>query len=59
MFAPSAELADVLAKVAFVLGPREAPAFLERQAEVSAVLVPRSGRPLFVGNVNVREVCHA
>lgn len=59
VFAPSTELADVLAKVAFVLGPREAPAFLERQAEVSAVLVPRCGRPLLVGNVDVREVTHA
>lgn len=59
VFAPSTELADVLAKVAFVLGPREAPAFLERQAAVSAVLVPRCGRPLFVGNVDVREVAHA
>lgn len=59
VFAPSTELADVLAKVAFVLGPREAPAFLERQAEVSAVLVPRCGRPIFVGSVDVREVGHA
>lgn len=59
VFAPSTELADVLAKVAFVLGPREAPAFLERQAEVSAVLVPRCGRPIFVGRVDVREVTHA
>lgn len=59
VFAPSTELADVLAKVAFVLGPRDAPAFLESRAEVSAVLVPRSGRPIFVGHVDVREVSHA
>ncbi len=56
VFAPTTELADVLAKAAFVLGPREAPAFLERQAKVSAVLVPRDGPPIFVGSVDVREV---
>lgn len=59
VFAPTTELADVLAKVAFVLGPRAAPAFLERHAEVSAVLVPRGGPPIFVGNLEVREVAHA
>lgn len=59
VFAPSTEVADVLAKVAFVLGPHQAPAFLERQPAAAAVLVPRCGRPIFVGNVNLREAAHA
>lgn len=53
VFAPSTELADVLAKVAFVLGPREAPRFLKRQENVSAVLVRSDGCPIFVGNLEI------
>jgi FAD:protein FMN transferase len=56
VFAPTTELADVLAKTAFLLGRREGSAFLERQTNVGAVLVPRSGTPVFVGNLDVREV---
>lgn len=59
VFAPSTELADVLAKVAFILGPLEAPSYLARRADVAAVLVPRSGRPILVGDLDVREVAHA
>ncbi len=59
VFAPSAERADVLAKVALVLGAEEAPAFLAHQADVSAVLVAEDARPIFVGRLDVREVAHA
>lgn len=56
---PSAELADVLAKTAFLLGAREGRRFLERQSGISAVLLPKHGRPTFVGAIDVREVAHA
>jgi thiamine biosynthesis lipoprotein len=59
VFARSAERADVLAKTAFLLGVHEGRAFLERQPDVAAVLVPKSGGPLFVGALDVREVAHA
>jgi thiamine biosynthesis lipoprotein len=59
VIAPSAELADVLAKTAFVLGAHEARRFLERQPGIGAVLVPERGSPIFVGTVDVREVGRA
>jgi FAD:protein FMN transferase len=54
--ARSAELADVLAKTAFLLGAREGRRFLERQPGIGAVLVQRSGALLFMGELDVREV---
>jgi thiamine biosynthesis lipoprotein len=59
VFAKSAERADVLAKTTFLLGAHEGRAFLDRQPGVAAVLVPKSGGPLFVGALDVREVAHA
>lgn len=59
VFAPSAELADVLAKTAFLLGARAGRRFLERQLGVGAVLVPGSGALVVVGDLDVREVAHA
>jgi FAD:protein FMN transferase len=60
VIAPSTELADVLAKTAFLLGARDGRRFLERQQGVGAVLVPRSrGTPVFVGDIEVRELAHA
>jgi thiamine biosynthesis lipoprotein len=53
--APCAELADVLAKAAFILGSRGARPFLSRQAGVGAVLVRASGAPLLVGDIELRE----
>ncbi len=58
VFAPTAELADVLAKTALLLGVRSARAFLERRSDVGAVLLTRTGRLQFVGAVDVREVSH-
>jgi thiamine biosynthesis lipoprotein len=57
--APTAELADVLAKTAFLLGAREGRRFLERQPKIGAVLVQQSGDLLFVGALDVREVGRA
>lgn len=54
-----AELSDVLAKTAFLLGDREGRRFLERQPGTSAVLVRRDGRTSFVGELDVREVSRA
>jgi FAD:protein FMN transferase len=54
--ARSAELADVLAKTAFLLGARDGRRFLERQPGIGAVLVLRSGAFLFMGTLDVREV---
>lgn len=59
VFAPTTELADVLAKTAFLLGPAEAPPWLARQEGVSAVLIPRAGDPIFVGELELREARHA
>jgi thiamine biosynthesis lipoprotein len=59
VMAPSAELADVLAKAALLLGAREAHRFLESQPEIGAVLVNERGSPIFVGAVEVREVGRA
>jgi thiamine biosynthesis lipoprotein len=49
VFAPTAELADVLAKAAFVLGARGGRALLERWQDVGAVFVPTSGAPIAFG----------
>jgi thiamine biosynthesis lipoprotein len=57
--AASAELADVLAKTAFLLGARDGQRFLERQPHCGGVLVRASGAPLFVGELDVCEVAHA
>jgi thiamine biosynthesis lipoprotein len=57
--APSAELADVLAKTMFLLGAQDACHFLEQRPNVGGVLVRAAGRPLFVGALDVREVAHA
>jgi thiamine biosynthesis lipoprotein len=56
---PRAELADVLAKAALLLGAEPARRFLEPRSDVGAVLVARSGKIHFVGAVDVREVAHA
>ena len=55
--APSAELADVLAKTAFLLGARAARDFLAPMAGsgVGAVLVPARGAPVLVGALDVVE----
>lgn len=57
--APRAELADVLAKVVFLIGERGGRRFLERWPGVGAALVRRDGRVSFAGEVDVREVAHA
>jgi FAD:protein FMN transferase len=57
--APTAELADVLAKSAFLLGACEGRRFVEAQPRTGAVLVLRSGRTELVGALDVREVAHA
>ncbi len=57
--APSAELADVLAKTSLLLGAREGRAFLERQPGVGGVLVLDDGRPVFAGALDIREACRA
>ncbi len=59
VLAPSAEVADVFAKTAFLLGARAGYRFLERQPGVGGVLVPANGAPLFVGHLDVREVARA
>lgn len=53
VLAPSAELADVLAKTAFMLGVRGARRFLDRFTRVGAVLVRRNGELSIVGDVEV------
>lgn len=58
VIAPRAELADVLAKTAFLLGSREARRFLENLPGIGAVLLQKRGVPLFVGGVQVLEVNH-
>lgn len=50
IIAPSAELADVAATTAFVLGAREGRTFLERH-DLSGVFVSTSGEIIFVGRV--------
>jgi FAD:protein FMN transferase len=49
--APSAELADVLAKTVFLRGRRDGCRFLDRFADVGAVLVLRDGRIEVYGEV--------
>lgn len=51
-----AELADVLAKTAFLLGRRAALAFLETLPEVGAVLIGSDRSRTLVGDVEVRDV---
>lgn len=56
VFARFAELADVLAKAAFLLGAREARRLLSRLADTSAVLVRGDGAIEIVGKVEVVDV---
>ena len=56
VLAPSAEQADVLAKVAFLLGGREARGFLAERPEVAAVLVTHAGSLELVGDVELAEL---
>ena len=56
VFARFAELADVLAKTAFLLGAREARRLLSRIADTSAVLVRGDGAIEIVGKVEVIQV---
>lgn len=53
VIAPSAELADVLAKTAFLLGARAARRFLERRSGIGAVLVRCDGALEIIGDVEV------
>lgn len=53
--APSAELADVLAKTVFLRGRRDGQRFLERFSDVSAVLVLRDGRVQTIGELEVSK----
>jgi thiamine biosynthesis lipoprotein len=59
VFAPRAELADVLAKTAFLLGSREGKRFVANHGATGAVLVGRDGEVLVSGQVRVREIGHA
>ena len=51
--APTAELADVLAKTVFLLGAASAPAFLADRPGVGAVVVPATGDPIVIGAVDL------
>lgn len=51
--APRAELADVLAKTAFLVGSREAERFLSRMPDVGGVLVTESGEVECIGRLEV------
>jgi thiamine biosynthesis lipoprotein len=53
VLAPSAEIADVLAKTAFLLGAREARRFLAEMTGIGSVLVRRDGGLEIVGDVEV------
>lgn len=55
VLAPTAELADVLAKAAFILGADAARRLLERQPDIAAVLVRRSGPPLLLGDLTLES----
>jgi thiamine biosynthesis lipoprotein len=55
VFAPTAELADIVAKTAFLLGARAGRAFVERRADLGAVLVPHAGAPIVCGEVDIKE----
>jgi thiamine biosynthesis lipoprotein len=56
--ATTAELADVLAKTAFLLGTAEARRLIERRKDAGAVLVRRTGRFAVIGDVDLREAAH-
>lgn len=53
--AGTAELAEVLAKTAFLLGARAAVDFLDGRAGLGAVLIDRSGEATLVGDLDVME----
>ena len=53
--APTAELADVLAKAAFLLGIDEGTRLISRDERLGAVLVTTTGELRFVGNVEVEH----
>lgn len=55
VLASSAELAEVLAKAAFLLGERGAIALLRREADVAAVLVDTDGRMVTFGDLEVDD----
>jgi len=55
VFAPSAELADVLAKTAFLRGLHDGSRFLERFGQVSGVFVPADGRVRLVGELEMAD----
>ena len=52
VIAPTAELADVLAKTAFILGAERGRAMIERHADVGAVLIAADGTPITCGAVS-------
>lgn len=54
VFAPSAELAEVLAKTAFLLGAARGRRFLVGRDAIAAILVGADGRPAIVGDLDVR-----
>ena len=54
--APSAELADVLAKTAFLLGAEHARDLLRGRADLSAVLVHDTGEVELIGRLELAEV---
>jgi thiamine biosynthesis lipoprotein len=53
ILAPTAELADVLAKTVFVLGVEAGRGFLERWPEIGAILVCATGAPIVCGLVDM------
>ena len=55
VLAPTAELADVAATTVFVLGERDGRRFVDRHAELAAVLVRESGEVAIVGRVSFAE----
>lgn len=55
VLAANTELADVLAKTAFLLGENEALAFLGRQPDIAAVLVRRDGTVRTFGELEVQD----
>ncbi len=59
VFAPYAELADVLAKTAFLLGSREGVRFVLDRGATGAVLVRQDGELVVAGSIEVREAVRA
>lgn len=53
LLAPTAEVADVLAKTAFLMGRRAGGHFLSRLPGIGGVLIPRDGAPEITGEVEV------